>query len=117
MVCMPTAYEMLVSWRLSAKQMSFLWPSGALVLITWARMWTWATVTACTPCGLAVRSPAPPMQNDVELHDGQAEIPHPNAMTKASFAFVTRTHGRASSKGVPVRGPALPTEPSPRPFR
>ena len=35
--CIQPAWK-AASWRLSAKMMSFLWPSGAALIIAWARM-------------------------------------------------------------------------------
>ena len=58
---------------------SFLCPSGAALIIAWAKMWTSATVTAWTFRAGSISRP--PMRNEVELHDGQADRPGPNAIS------------------------------------
>ena len=79
--CIQPAWK-AASWRLSAKMISFLCPSGAALIIAWARMWTSETVTAwILRAGSIVR---PPIGNDGVLHDGQADKHGPKTISGSS---------------------------------
>ena len=109
--CIQPAWK-AASWRLSAKMISFLWPSGAALIIAWARMWTSETVTAWTLRAGSIVRPADRERRRAARRAGRQAGPEGDQ--RQERLLVAAAVGQAAGRRLPVHRPALAAEPRPR---